>query len=216
MLLRSAIKCEIARWFEFPLADQERASLRNVNIDPIIADLVSREALPIFDESPVLDPSNSDLYDLGDVIGLDPEIEEDRNELEDIRFARENLALAREAAEQDLIADELDIDHGMVVPSESNVEQQTIEEAIEDVEEIAPIKKRTRQCYSASQLEILHRELEKGTARKKNADIATEISCLDGAREITTQDVRNWFSNMRCRSRNERVPLWAAGGGRSL
>ena len=157
--------------------------------------------MPIFDESPVLDPSNSDLYDLGDVIGLDPEIEEDRNELEDIRFARENLALAREAAEQDLIADELDIDHGMVVPSESNVEQQTIEEASEDVEEIAPIKKRTRQCYSASQLEILHRELEKGTARKKNADIATEISCHDGAREVTTQDVRNWFSNMRCRSR---------------
>ena len=190
--------------------------MRNVNIDPIIADLVSREALPIFDESPVLDPSNSDLYDLGDVIGLDPEIEEDRNELEDIRFARENLALAREAAEQDLIADELDIDHGMVVPSESNVEQQTIEEAIEDVEEIAPIKKRTRQCYSASQLEILHRELEKGTARKKNADIATEISCLDGAREVTTQDVRNWFSNMRCRSRRSAEPLWAGGGGGGL
>ena len=105
--------------------------------------------MPIFDESPVLDPSNSDLYDLGDVIGLDPEIEEDRYELEDIRFARENLALAREAAEQDLIADELDIDHGMVVPSESNVEQQTIEEASEDVEEIAPIKKGTRECTAS-------------------------------------------------------------------
>ena len=123
--------------------------------------------MPIFDESPVLDPSNSDLYDLGDVIAMDPEIEEDRNELEDIRFARENLALAREAAEQDLIADELDIDHGMVVPSESNVEQQTTKEASEDVEEIAPIKERTRQCYSASLLAILHRELENGTARKK-------------------------------------------------
>ena len=142
---------------------------------------------------------NSELYDLGDVIGLDPDIEEDRNELEDIRFAQENLALAREAAEQDLIADELDIDHGMVVPSETNVEQQVTEEAGEDVEEIAPIKKRTRQCYSASQLEILNRELENGTARKKNADIATEISGLDGAREVTTQDVKT--NNKRCRSR---------------
>ena len=47
---------------------------------------------------PVLDPVNTDLYDFGGVIGLDPEIEEDRNELEDIRFARLNLALAREAA----------------------------------------------------------------------------------------------------------------------
>ena len=141
---------------------------------------------------------NSELYDL---IGLDPDIEEDRNESEDIRFAQENLALAQEAAEQDLIADELDIDHGMVVPSETNVEQQVTEEAGEDVEEIAPIKKRTRQCYSASQLEILNRELENGTARKKNADIATEISGLDVAREVTTQDFKTWFNNMRCRSR---------------
>ena len=144
---------------------------------------------------------NSELYDLGDVIGLDPDIEEDRNESEDIRFAQENLALAQEAAEQDLIADELDIDHGMVVPSETNVEQQVTEEAGEDVEEIAPIKKRTRQCYSASQREILNRELENGTARKKNADIATEISGLDGAREVTTQEVKTWFNNMRCLSR---------------
>ena len=70
-----------------------------------------------------------------------------------IHFAQENLALAREATEQDLIADELDIDHGMVVPSKTNVQQ------------IAPIKKLTRQCYSASQLEILNCELENGTAR---------------------------------------------------
>ena len=30
VLLRSAVKCGIARWFDFPLSDQERASLRNV------------------------------------------------------------------------------------------------------------------------------------------------------------------------------------------
>ena len=29
---------------------------------------------------------DSELYDLGDVIGLDPDIEEDRNALEDICF----------------------------------------------------------------------------------------------------------------------------------
>ena len=141
--------------------------MRNVKIDPIIADLFSGEALPIFDESLVLDPLNSELYDLGYGNGLDPDFEEDRNELEEIRCAKENLALAREAAKQDLFADESDIDHGMVVPSESNVEQQTTKEASEDVEEIAPIKERTRQCYSASLLAILHRELENGTARKK-------------------------------------------------
>ena len=57
VLLRSAVKCGMARWFDFPLADQERASLRNVKIVPIIADLVSlEEALPIFGELPVLDP----------------------------------------------------------------------------------------------------------------------------------------------------------------
>ena len=87
----------------------------------------------------------------------------------------------------------------MVVPSETNVERQVIEEADKDVEEIAPIKKQTRQCYSASH-EILKRELENSTARKKNADIATEISGLDGAREVTTQEVKNWFNNMCCLS----------------
>ena len=106
-------------------------------------------------------------------------------------LCKRKFGLGSEAAEQDLIADELDIDHGIVVPSELNVKQQTIEEASEDVEEIVLITKRTRQYHSASQLLILHLELEKGTAKKKNADIATEISCLDGAREVTTQDVRN-------------------------
>ena len=39
-------------------------------IDPIIADLVSREeALPMVGEWPVLDLVNSEIYDLGDVIG---------------------------------------------------------------------------------------------------------------------------------------------------
>ena len=89
----------------------------------------------------------------------------------------------------------------MVVAPESNVEPQMAEEASEDVEEIAPSKKRTRQCYSASQIEILHRESENGSARRRNADIAREISGLDGAREVTTQDVRNWFGNTRFRSR---------------
>ena len=134
------------------------------------------------------------------VMSLDPDIEEDQNELEDICFTRENLALAREVAEQDLIADELDIDHGMLVPSETNVEQQVTEEACEDVEEIAPIKKHTRQCYSASQLEILKWELENGTARKKNTDIATEIRGRDGAREVMTQYVKNCLGNMLYRS----------------
>ena len=85
--------------------------MRNVKIDPIRRE----EALPIFGELPVLDPVKSERNDPGDVIGLDPDIHEGRNELEDIRFARKNLALAR-AAEQNLIADELNIDHSMVVP----------------------------------------------------------------------------------------------------
>ena len=72
---------------------------------------------------------------------------------------------------------------------------------------------RQRQCYSASQLEILNRELENGTARKKNADIATEISGLDGAREVTTQDVKTWFNNIRCRSHGRRR---GAGGGEEI
>ena len=129
---------------------------------------------------------NSELYDPGDVIGLDETwiLISTRVEMNWRLFALHEkfLALAR-AAEK------------------TNVEQQVTEEACEDVEEIAPIKKRTRQCYSASQLEILKRELENCITWKKNADIVTEISGLDGAREVTTQDVKNCFCNMQCRSR---------------
>ena len=86
--------------------------LRKVKIDPIIADLVSNEVLPIFDTT-VLDPLNLELCNLGDILGLDLEIEEDPEELENICFAEESLVASREAADQDLNAWELDIDRGM-------------------------------------------------------------------------------------------------------
>ena len=68
--------------------------------------------------------------------------------------------MARAAAKQDLIADELDIDPCIGLTPESNVDQQMSEKASEDVEEIAPIKQRIRQYYPVSQLEILRRESE--------------------------------------------------------
>ncbi len=49
VLMRSAVKCGIARWFDYSPAVQEQASLRKVKIDPIIADLVSQDDVkPIF------------------------------------------------------------------------------------------------------------------------------------------------------------------------
>ncbi len=82
--MRSAVNCGIARWFDFSPEVQERAGLRKVKIDPIFADLVSQDdAIPIFDSGlPVTfeDPLNVELYDLGDILGLDPEIEEKRED----------------------------------------------------------------------------------------------------------------------------------------
>ena len=190
VLLRSAIKCGIARWFDYSPDEQERMGLRKVKIDPIIADLVSNEELPIFDTT-VLDPLNLELCDLGDILGLDPEIEEDREELENIRFAQESLVASREAADQDLNAEELDIDRGM----ESVVHAAAEEERAEE-EEVAP-KRKKREQYSVQQLEVLNREFLKDAGRMKNEEIAKEISGLDGARTVTTADVRGWMSNAR-------------------
>ncbi len=33
--------------------------------------------------------------------------------------------------------------------------------------------------------------------RRKKKDIADEISCLNGAREVSTEDVRDWMSSKR-------------------
>ena len=53
------------------------------------------------------------------------------HELMDFCFA--NLALALAVDQHNLLADELDNDHGMVVPPESSVHQQMTEKAKEDV-----------------------------------------------------------------------------------
>ncbi len=41
------------------------------------------------------------LYDLGDILGLDPEIDEERKVLENLHFAQESLMAERIAAETD-------------------------------------------------------------------------------------------------------------------
>jgi hypothetical protein len=169
ILMRSAVKCGISRCFDYSLAAQEKAGLLKVKIDPIIADLVSQDDVkPIFNSClpvSVEDPLNVELYDLGDVLGLDPEIEEEREVLENLRFAQESLLAGRIAAETDENADDLDIDHGMILPEE------VIEEvAMPAVDE--QVQTRRRRKYSCEQLDVLNQEFMKGSARIKNAEIA--------------------------------------------
>ena len=71
-------------------------------------------------------------------------------------------------------------------------------EAEELMEEDAPgPAKRTKRTYSREQLDVLERECFRGTM--KNADIAAAITRLNGAREVTTQDVRSWRANAKKR-----------------
>jgi hypothetical protein len=60
---------------------------------------------PRFDSSlpvSVEDPLNVKLYDLGDILGVDPEIDEEEGEkLENICFAQSSLSAERIAAEMD-------------------------------------------------------------------------------------------------------------------
>jgi len=198
IIMRSAVKCGVARWFDFKPADVERARLRDVKVSPIIADLVSNEEMkPTFDLGPpvtVDDPLNVELYNLGEILGLDPDIEEEREELENFRFAQESLETERYAAENGEDAEELDIDYGTVIDKGATPIE---DEASISVEDSAPRKR--RRMYSREQLDILNREFLKGTAggRMKNADIAKEINRLNGAREVNTTDVRNWMVNQR-------------------
>jgi hypothetical protein len=95
---------------------------------------------------------------LGDVLGLDPEIEEEREVLENLRFAQESLLAGRIAADTDENADDLDIDHGMIVP----------EEVIDEVgmpAEDEQVRAKRRRKYSCEQLNVLNQEFMKGSAR---------------------------------------------------
>jgi hypothetical protein len=68
------------------------------------------------------------------LVGLDPEIEEEREEVENLRFAKESFSAERFAAEMGENTNELDNDHRMVVQGE------VIEEPVEDDQ--APRKRR--------------------------------------------------------------------------
>jgi hypothetical protein len=72
-------------------------------------------------------------------------------------------------------------------------------EAEELMEEDAPgPAKGTKRAYSREQLGVLERECFGGTMT--NADISAAITRLEGAREVTKQDVRAW----RAKAKNRR------------
>ena len=91
-------------------------------------------------------------------------------------------------------AESLDIHHGTVL-AQTPVLPEPAPEPVLEVK-----RRRERRPYSAEQLEVLHNEFHLA-ARRKNKDIADEISGLNGAREVTTEDVRNWMSSKRHASR---------------
>jgi hypothetical protein len=69
--MRCAVKCGVARVEDFEPAVVESQNLRTVDIDPIIADLVGAGTAP----------PGSEVQELGCLMGLDAEIEEDLEEL---------------------------------------------------------------------------------------------------------------------------------------
>ncbi len=71
-----------------------------------------------------------------------------------------------------------------------------IEEEGMPVEDDQAPRKRRRN-YSQEQLDVLNREFLRGSARMKNAEIAKEISKLNGAREVDTTNVRTWLIKKR-------------------
>ena len=135
---------------------------------------------------------SANLKELGSLFGLEYDDEEDRAELEDLQSNNEALELARLA---DSVDGEVDIDFGTGFDEGSELPEPEAEELME--EDASGPAKRTKRTYSREQLDMLERECFGGTM--KNADIAAAITRLNGAREVTTQDVRSWRANAKKR-----------------
>ena len=117
-------------------------------------------------------------------------IGEDRADLEDVQSSNEALHLTRLADAED---GERDIDFGTTYNEGAiDEESEQMEAAVKEEEEVARCTKKRRK-YSQKQLEFLERECFCGTM--SNAEIATAITVLDGAREVTAQDVLAWRGN---------------------
>ncbi len=140
----------------------------------------------------------SDLKELGSLFGLDYEDEENRTELEILQGCNEALEQARLA---DSVDGEVDIDFGTgFIEAEAGELDTDADDLIE--KDTGEVKKKKR-AYSREQLDVLERECFGGTM--KNADLAAAIARLNGAREVTTQDVRAWRSNAKAKRRKAAV-----------
>ena len=139
LIMRCAVKCGVARVEDFEPAVVESQNLRTVHIDPIIADLVGAGTAP----------PGSEVQELGCLMGLDAEIEEDLEELESVYAAMEELA---DMIETGVDAESLDIDHGTVL-AQTPVLPEPAPEPVLEVK-----RRRERRPYSAEQLEVLHNE----------------------------------------------------------
>ncbi len=164
-----------------------RESLRSARIDPIIQDLVCTSSMK-FEYPSIQDNIEPDLYVLGSLIGLDPKIHEDLQDLEGIHSAIDECA----AAEQGINPDIMDIDEGV----KSALVPVLVMPAAE-VPASESVGKWRRGFYPRAQLDVLEQEFQRGRARSRNDEIARTISCLGGAREVDENDVRQWMANAR-------------------
>jgi hypothetical protein len=195
LIMRCAMRCGIATLSDFSEDIIERESLRSVRIDPIIQDLVCNSTTK-FDFPSMQDGIEPDLYELGSLMGLDPEIHEDLQDLEDIRSAIDECA----AAEQGINPDVMDIDEGV-----DSAPAPLLEHSAAELPVAESVGKRRRVHYSKAQLDVLEQEFLRGGARSRNEEIARTISCLDGAREVDKNDVRQWMANARRSHRARRA-----------
>ena len=106
---RDGLKCHLPN--SYILAIRQAANLNEVNIDPIVGDLVQRDAHVTEWRAKQTDTVNEEASSkkLGSLFVLDYEIEEDQAYLEDVQSSHEALHLARLADAED---GEVDIDFG--------------------------------------------------------------------------------------------------------
>jgi hypothetical protein len=155
--------------------------------------------------APPMDEEDAWMQDIGSIMDINPEIDDEMELLRDLRNGYEDLQYARELEET-----REEPDAAPVVEGEEQAP--TIAES-DGKEEMDRPKKRVRYCKE--QLAVLAREFDPGTARLSNLDIAGEI---DGkpegiGRKVEPDNVKNWMYAKARKARSQEHLCSLSGAG---
>jgi hypothetical protein len=131
------------------------------------------------------------VHDMGAILDMDPENEEDMDVLRDLQSGLDDLACARELLEREEQVSEAE---ALVCTSSEAAPEPPAGDQPES-EIIEPPKKRTCLRFHKEQIAVPQREFDRGTSRLSDKEIASEIDSKHEkiGRKIVHEDVKRWM-----------------------